>query len=60
MIAGLWLLGTHEEPLGALAPTGRPIRCRMAAFFAFEGADLVCERAHFDSATMLRQLTAET
>jgi hypothetical protein len=29
----------------------------MTAFFIFEGADLVCERVYFDSATILRQLT---
>jgi steroid delta-isomerase-like uncharacterized protein len=60
VIAEFWLLGTHEGPLGGLAPTGRPFRCRMTAFFLFEGADLVCERVYFDSATILRQLTVET
>jgi len=32
----------------------------MAAFFLFEpgGTGLVCERVYFDSATILRQLTA--
>jgi hypothetical protein len=52
-----WLLGTHSGPLAGLDPTGRPFRCRMTAFFLFEGADLVCERVYFDSATILRQLT---
>lgn len=59
VIAEFWLLGTHEGPLGGLAPTGRPFRCRMTAFFLFEGTDLVCERVYFDSATILRQLTAQ-
>jgi hypothetical protein len=29
----------------------------MAAFFLFDGEQLVCERVYFDSATILRQLT---
>jgi len=61
VLAEFWLLGTHRGPLGDLAPTGRSFRCRMAALFLFggpEGRDLVCERVYFDSATILRQLTA--
>jgi steroid delta-isomerase-like uncharacterized protein len=57
VIAEFWLLGTHRGPLMGIEPTGREFRCRMAAFFLFEGADLVCERVYFDSATILRQLT---
>jgi hypothetical protein len=30
----------------------------MTAFFIFEGDRIVCERVYFDSATILRQLTA--
>jgi len=56
VIAEFWLLGTHEGPLGGLAPTGRSFRCRMTAFFLFEGDGLVCERVYFDSGTILRQL----
>jgi steroid delta-isomerase-like uncharacterized protein len=56
VIVEFWLLGTHRGPLAGIAPTGRAFRCRMAAFFLFEGADLVCERVYFDSATILRQL----
>ena len=58
VIAEFWLLGTHKGPLPGLEPTGREFRCRMAAFFIFEGKDLVCERVYFDSATILRQLTS--
>lgn len=58
VIAEFWLLGTHEGPLMGIEPTGRPFRCRMVAFFIFDGADLVCERVYFDAATILRQLTA--
>mgnify|MGYP000511513135 CR=1 FL=1 len=57
VIAEFWLLGTHLGPLMGFEPTGRTFRCRMAAFFVFEGAGLVCERVYFDTATILRQLT---
>jgi steroid delta-isomerase-like uncharacterized protein len=50
------LLGTHLGPLRALPPTGRSFRCRMTSLFIFEGERLVCERAYFDQATILRQL----
>ncbi len=58
VITEFWLLGTHKGPLMGIEPTGREFKCRMTAFFIFEGRDLVCERVYFDSATMLRQLTA--
>jgi len=38
------LLGTHLGPLRALAPTGRSFRCRMTAFFIFDGERIACER----------------
>lgn len=56
VITEFWLLGTHNGPLGDLKPTGREFRCRMTAFFVFEGKNLVCERVYFDSGTILRQL----
>lgn len=64
VLAEFWLVGTHSGPLptptGELPPTGKRIRVRMAAVFEFEagGAGIVCERVYFDSATILRQLTA--
>jgi steroid delta-isomerase-like uncharacterized protein len=58
VIAEFWLLGTHKGPLQGIEPTGREFRCRMTAFFLFEGTELVCERVYFDTATILRQLTA--
>ena len=58
VIVEFWLLGTHKGPLMGFEPTGREFKCRMTAFFVFEGANLVCERVYFDSATILRQLTA--
>jgi len=56
VIVEFWLLGTHKGPLGRLPPTGREFRCRMTAFFIFEGTDLICERVYFDSATIRHQL----
>ena len=58
VIVEFWLLGTHRGPLLGMQPTGRPFKCRMTAFFIFDGTKLVCERVYFDSATILRQLTA--
>ena len=59
VIVEFWLLGTHKGALGRLEPTGREFKCRMTAFFIFEGTGLVCERVYFDSATILRQLTPQ-
>ena len=50
------LLGTHLGRLRSLAPTGRAFRCRMTAFFIFDGERIACERVYFDQATILRQL----
>jgi len=58
VIVEFWLLGTHKGPLGRLEPTGREFKCRMTAFFIFEGSGLVCELVYFDSATIMRQLTS--
>jgi steroid delta-isomerase-like uncharacterized protein len=56
VIVEFWLLGTHRGPLLGIAPTGRAFRCRMTAFFLFEGERLVCERVYFDQSTILAQL----
>ena len=58
VVVEFWLLGTHRGQLGGFAPTGREFKCRMAAFFLFEGEKIVCERVYFDTATILRQLAA--
>ena len=50
------LLGTHLGPLRGVPPTGKAFRCPMTAFFVFEGDRIVCERVHFDSTTIRRQL----
>ena len=39
-----------------LPATGKSFECRCLSIFVFEEDRLVCERAYFDSATILRQL----
>src|SRR2546423_14032134 len=56
VIAEFDLLGTHLGSFRGLPPTGRAFECRCLAVFVFEDERLVCERAYFDSATILRQL----
>jgi len=58
VIVEFWLLGTHKGRLGGIEPTGRSFKCRMMAFFIFDDKRIVCERVYFDSATIIRQLTA--
>lgn len=58
VITEFWLMGTHKGVLLGMPPTGRSFRCRMTAFFIFEGTELVCERVYFDAGTILRQLTS--
>jgi steroid delta-isomerase-like uncharacterized protein len=57
---GVWvefdLLGTHTGDLLGFAATGREFRCRMAAFFGFDGDRINCERVYFDAGTILGQL----
>ena len=57
VIVEFWLLGTHQGPLLGIPPSGKTFRCRMTAFFLFEGASIACERVYFDAATILRQVT---
>lgn len=58
VLAEFWLLGTHRGELFGIPPSGKTFRCRMAALFLFDGSGLVGERVYFDSATILRQITA--
>jgi steroid delta-isomerase-like uncharacterized protein len=52
----VWVRGTHRGAYRGLPPTGRAYEVRGMAMFLFEEDRLVCERAYFDSATILRQL----
>jgi steroid delta-isomerase-like uncharacterized protein len=58
VITEFWLMGTHQGVLLGIPPTGRSFRCRMTAFFLFDGTELVCERVYFDAGTILHQLTS--
>jgi steroid delta-isomerase-like uncharacterized protein len=58
VIVEFYLHGTHLGPLRSLPPTGRAFRCRMTAFFLFQGERISCERVYFDQATILHQLGA--
>lgn len=51
-----WLLGTHRGPLNGIPPTGNTFKCRVSAYFIFEGDRLVCERIYFDTLSILKQL----
>lgn len=56
VIAEFDLKGTHRGALHGIPPTGREFTCRCVSFFLFEDDRLVCERAYFDSLTILTQL----
>jgi steroid delta-isomerase-like uncharacterized protein len=58
VIVEFYLLGTHKGPLAGIEPTDRAFECQMTAIYVFDGPGLVCERVYFDTATILRQLTA--
>ena len=59
VIAEFWLKGTHEGDLRGMPPTGKEFTCRCAAFFLFEGEQLVCERVYFDAMTILGQIAPD-
>ena len=56
VIIEFWLRGTHLGSFRGLPATGRAFECKTVAVFVFEDDRLICERAYFDSATILRQL----
>jgi steroid delta-isomerase-like uncharacterized protein len=56
VIAEFWLMGTQQADIAGVPPSGKAFRCRMAAFFEFVGARLVCQRLYFDVGTIARQL----
>jgi steroid delta-isomerase-like uncharacterized protein len=56
VIAEFDLKGTHRGEIHGIEPTGSEFTCRCASFFIFEDDRLVCERAYFDSLTIMTQL----
>jgi predicted ester cyclase len=56
VIGEVWVAGTHRGRIEGITPTNKGFRCRMAAFFLFEGERLTCSRIYFDHATIARQL----
>jgi steroid delta-isomerase-like uncharacterized protein len=56
VVVEFWLRGTHNGDFRGVPPTGKSFECRMAAFFLFDGENLVNERVYFDAATILTQL----
>ncbi|MBI1360467.1 MAG: nuclear transport factor 2 family protein [Alphaproteobacteria bacterium] len=62
VLVEFWLTGTHTGPLkvgdNTIPPTGRNFRIRMAASFEFaaDSDRIVCERAYFDQAMVLKAL----
>jgi len=56
VIAEVWIMGTHRGRIEGIDPSGKGFRCRMAAFFLFDGDRLTCSRTYFDHATIARQL----
>ena len=48
--------GTQLGPFAGLDPTGRKIEVPLVGIFDFEADRLMCEKAYFDMATLMRQL----
>ncbi|HJR25336.1 MAG TPA: ester cyclase, partial [Acidimicrobiales bacterium] len=49
---------THLGPFGGIEATGRPVDYPIVGIFQFEGDELMCERVHVDTATILTQIGA--
>jgi steroid delta-isomerase-like uncharacterized protein len=50
------ITGTHHGPFTGVPPTGRRVEVPLVAIFDFDDDRLMCERAYFDMATLMRQL----
>lgn len=56
VVAELMMSGTHLGSGQDFEASGKQFHCRAAAIFTFEGDDLVCARAYYDTGTIARQL----
>lgn len=56
VIAEARVTGTHDGPFAGIPPTGRKVDYPLVAIFEFGEDRLVCEKVHFDTATILRQI----
>ena len=56
VVAEMWMSGSHLGSRHDFEATGKRFRCRMAAVFEFQGADLVGARIYYDTGTIARQL----
>jgi len=56
MIVEMWMSGSHLGSRTDFEATGRRFRCRMAAVFLFQDADLIGVRIYYDTGTIARQL----
>lgn len=56
VVCELWMSGTHLGSGPEFEATGRHFRCRTAVVFVFDGEQLVCARAYYDTGTIARQL----
>jgi steroid delta-isomerase-like uncharacterized protein len=48
--------GTRRRAFAGVRPSGRRIEVPLVVTFDFDGDRLVCEKVHFDLATLIRQL----
>jgi steroid delta-isomerase-like uncharacterized protein len=56
VIAEARITGTHDGPWAGIPATGRRVDIPIVAIFDFEEDRLVCEKAYYDVATILRQI----
>ena len=56
VISEHWMSATHLGDMHGVEPSGRRFRVRMAAFYDFDGDQIVNSRHYFDAGTIARQL----
>ena len=56
LICEYWMSGSHKGDIHGFEATGRHFRARIASFFLFEGADLLCHRVYYDARSIVMQL----